>query len=242
MTSHRRQESVRVRRRRGGLALEVDGTFASFYRPGRIATGSVWDALVAPLVWLPPKQRSRVLILGLGAGSAARLVRAVAPGAHIVGVEASAEVLRAARRHFGLDELGVEVVCDDARRFLARTRRRFDLIIDDVFIGTEETLRKPSWLPLPGLERAAARLRSGGLLVSNTIDETREVAAALGRLCPRVLTIDVHDYDNHILVAGPARLDARALRSALRASSILAPSLEVFRVRRLSHGSASQAH
>jgi spermidine synthase len=56
-----------------------------------------------------------VLVLGLGAGSAARLVRALAPRARIVGGERSAEVLRAARRHFGLDALGVEVVHADAR-------------------------------------------------------------------------------------------------------------------------------
>ena len=232
MTSGRREAPVRVRRRRGGLALEVDGTFASFYRPGETSTGSVWDALVAPLAWLPPARRGSVLILGLGAGSAARLVRAIAPRARIVGVEASAEVIRAARRHFELDALGVDVVHDDARRFLGRTRRHFDLVIEDVFIGTEETLRKPSWLPLPGLARAARLLRRGGLLVSNTIDETPEVARALSGLLPRVLAIDVHDYDNRILVAGPRVLEARALRSAVARTPVLAPSLPVFRVRK----------
>src|SRR5690606_16904976 len=102
----------------------VDGTFASFWQPGRAATGSVWDALVAPLLLLPPARRRRVLILGLGGGSAARLVRAIAPSAQVVGVELDPAVIDAARRHFELDALGVEVVLDDARRVLERERRR----------------------------------------------------------------------------------------------------------------------
>ena len=75
---------VRVESSRRGRSLRIDGTFASFYDPERVTTGSVWDALVAPLLWLPPPKRRSVLILGLGGGSAARLVRNVAPRARIV--------------------------------------------------------------------------------------------------------------------------------------------------------------
>src|SRR5262245_41530744 len=82
---------VEVREGRRGRALRVDGTFASWYTPGSALTGSVWDALAAPLCWLPKLRRRSVLVLGLGAGSAARLVRALAPGARIVGVERRSE-------------------------------------------------------------------------------------------------------------------------------------------------------
>jgi spermidine synthase len=174
-----------------------------------------------------------VLILGLGAGSAARLVRAIAPNARIVGVEASADVLKAARRHFDLDSLDVEVVRDDARAYLGRTRRRFDLVIEDVFIGTEATLRKPSWLPEPGLARAVRQLKPGGLLVVNTIDETSEVVHCMRDLLPRTLCIGVEGYDNRVLIGGPRGLDARALRAAVASQPVLAPSLPRFRVRRL---------
>jgi SAM-dependent methyltransferase len=233
MTARPRSQRVRIRRRRGGIALEIGGTFASYYRPGKASTGSVWDALVAPLAWLPPARRNSVLILGLGGGSAARLARAIAPDAAIVGVESSAAVLKAARRHFDLDALGVEVVCDDAQAYLARTRRRFDLIIEDVFIGTEATVRKPSWLPEPGLPRAIRHLRPGGLIVINTIDETIETARTLGSLMPRMLCIGVEGYDNRVLVGGPRVLDARALRAAVASQPVLAASLPRFQVRRL---------
>lgn len=233
MTARRRSDQIRVKRSRGGIALKINGTFASWYRPGKVSTGSVWDALVAPLAWLPRARRRSVLILGLGGGSAARLVRAIAPQARIVGVEASAAVLKAARRHFDLDALGVEVVCGDAQRYLAESRRHFDLVIEDVFIGGEASIRKPLWLPDEGLVRAARRLQPGGVLVSNTIDETSEVARVLRKLLPTTLRIGVRDYDNRILVAGPRGLDARALRSAVASQPVLAPSLERFSIRRL---------
>lgn len=225
--------TVSVRRGRRGLSLRIDGTHASLYRPGEMATGSVWDALVAPLVWLPPSRRRAILVLGLGGGSAARLARAVSPAARIVGVEDSAEVIRAARRWFDLDALGLEVVHDDARRYLARCRRRFDVVIEDVFIGSARTVRKPQWMLDSGLSSAARRLRRGGLLVANTIDETAVVASALREHFPALLSIGVEDYDNRILVGGPRGLSGRALRSAVAAHPILRETLPKLSFRKL---------
>jgi len=221
---------VRVVKRGARRELRVDGTFASSWQPGEVVTGSVWDALALPVLALPRERRRRVLILGLGGGSAARLVRALAPRAAITGVEHDAEVLRAARRHFGLDALGLQVVRGDARVHLQCTHRRFDLIIDDVFVGRGLRVRKPDWLPEPGLGLAAARLAPGGLLVSNALDEARAVAASLRSRFPGRLCLQIEDYDNRILVGGPEGLDARALRSAARSEPILAATLPRLRI------------
>lgn len=207
---------VRVQHTAGGARrLEIDGTFASYWRAGDAATGSVWDALVAPLLLLAPGRRRRVLILGLGGGSAARLARALAPRATIVGVEREPAVVAAARRHFGLDALGVEVVCDDALRLLARERRRFDLVIEDCFVGAGRAERKPPGFPLPGLALAARRLAAGGMLAVNTLDETAAVARALAGLLPHRLELRIAGYDNRVLAASAHPLAARALRAAL---------------------------
>jgi spermidine synthase len=224
---------VRVQQNRRGRTLHVDGTTASYYTPGSEATGSVWDALAAPLLWLPPRQRRSVLILGLGGGSAARMVRALAPGAKIVGVERSAEVVRAARRWFDLDTLGVEVIRSDAQSFLAKSRRSFDVVIEDVFVGQAGAEHKPSWLLEGGLCAAARRLRRGGLLITNTLDETALVARTLRPRFRSTVQIGVEGYDNRILVAGPAGLDGRGLRAAVGASPALAKALPVLSFNRI---------
>ena len=208
-----------------GRTLRVDGTFASWYAPGRVTTGSVWDALAVPLLLLPPARRRSVLILGLGAGSAARVVRALAPGARIVGVEHDHAVLCAARRWFGLDDLGLEVVEADARGFLRRSRRRFDAILEDVFVGRGRAVRKPEWLPVPGLAIAARRLARNGILVSNAIDEAPAVAREMHRHFPVTIGVDVADYDNRIVVGARRGHCARTLRAAVGREEVLAATL-----------------
>ncbi|MDJ0867984.1 MAG: fused MFS/spermidine synthase [Myxococcota bacterium] len=222
---------VVVREARGARTLEIDGTFASWWRPGTVTTRSVWDALAAPLLALPPARRRAVAILGLGGGSAARLVRALAPRARIVGIELDADVLRAARRWFALDALDVEVHQEDALAWLRRTRTRFDLVIDDVFLGSAESVHKPAWMLEVGLPLAARRLAAGGVLVSNALDEAAAVGRALAGLLPQRLELRIDGFDNRVFAASTRPLSARALRSALAAEPAMRDSLPVLGVR-----------
>jgi spermidine synthase len=225
------EERIQIRESTQGRALVIDGTFASWWSRDSKATGSVWDALVAPLLALPVARRRSVLILGLGGGSAARLVRTIAPRAHVVGVEFDRDVIEAARRHFDLDTLDVEVVCDDARAVLVRERRRFDLVIDDVFVGRGRNVRKPDWLPIPYLALAAKRVAAGGVLVSNSIDEAPAVRSAMRSLYAHPLVLSVRGYDNRIYASSTRALDARTLRAAIQADPTLASALPKLSVR-----------
>ena len=227
-----RANRVEVKRSGKGRALWIDGTFASWYEPGNAITGSVWDALAAPLLLLPKPRRDRVLILGLGGGSVARVVRALASKARITAVEIDAGVVRAARRWFDLDGLDVEVVKGDARLYLERTRRSFDVILEDVFVGNRQNVRKPDWLPNPGFALAASRLRPGGILVSNAIDEAASVAREMRRLFVSTLQIDIEDYENRVLVGAGFPLSGRNLRAALMRNPTLAGTVQRFKIRK----------
>jgi spermidine synthase len=224
---------VEVRESARGRALCVDGTFASLLRPGRVSTGSVWDALAAPLLSLPAEGRQSLLLLGLGGGSAARLARALLPGARIVGVERDPRVLEVARQHFQLDALSLEVVLDDAQHYLTQASEAFDAVLEDIFVGSGRRVRKPDWLPEPGLTLAAARLRPGGLLVTNSLDEWPSARRVLRARLGRVVSIEVEGYDNRILAAGPTALSAKDLRAAVAAHPVLAATLPKLRLRML---------
>ncbi len=202
---------VHVRRGRHGLELRVDGTLASAL--GTSDARQVWAALAAPLLLLPETRRRRLLILGLGGGAAAHWLRELAPRAEIIGVERDHEVADAARRYFGVDRLRVDVVVADALQFLRQERRRFDLIIEDVFVGPNRSIRKPPWLPEPGLELVWRRLAPGGLLACNTIHEGPTLSQALRRRGP-VVEIAVTGYWNRVYVAGGGA-SARRLRRRL---------------------------
>jgi spermidine synthase len=224
-TASKSADRVRVVVRGGKRTLRIDGSYASTWEPGSETTGSVWDGIAAGLLALPPERRRSVLLLGIGGGSAARVVRAVAPRARIVGVEIDPEVVRAARQWFELDALGVEAVVDDAARFLARTRRRFDAVLEDVFMGDVRSLRKPPGFPLPAFDHVRRILRPGGVAVSNTLDEAAEVRAVLAERFARQVRIEIEDYENQIWVASDGPLDAIRLRAATAADPVLRASL-----------------
>jgi precorrin-6B methylase 2 len=216
---------VQVRRRGALVELRIDGTLSSAHRPGGGAAGPIWETLGGLILALPPERRRRVLMLGLGGGSAPRVARRYAPDARIVGIERDPDVARAALEHFGLGELGVEVVVDDALAFLKRNRERYDLVLEDIFIGPNATVRKPEWLPEPGLGLALGHLEDGGLLGSNTIHEEHETARALAGRGTGVVSIAIEGYYNHVVVAGPPSLTTTGLRRVFAAESRLARTL-----------------
>lgn len=225
---------VVVRRGRYGLELRIGGTLATLLDETRHGgAGIVWQGLAAPVLSLPPQRRRRFLLLGLGGGGVARALRAIAPEAEIVGVELEGEVIAAAREHLGLDALGVEVVHDSADRVLRSDRRRYDAIVEDIFVGTERRIRKPAWLLEWGYTAAWRRLRAGGVLVSNTIDETSDVTRAFGKLPGRSVALDVDGYHNTLLACGSNLPPARALRALLRRTAAPGFRLDLLRLRTL---------
>jgi spermidine synthase len=219
-----------VRPVEGGLELRVDGTLASFHSTSGASTGTVWWALAAPVL-LVPRARPRVLLLGLGAGSAAAAVRVLCPAAEIVGVERDREVLRAARRHFGLDRHRVEVVADDAFDYLRRERRRFDLVVEDLFVGSVRRVRKPEGLLDRGYPLIGGCLADGGFAASNTIHEAPAVVRALRSFGARVVSLNVHGHWNRVVLGGRDVPDARALRARLSTHPALARVLPRISVR-----------
>jgi spermidine synthase len=231
-----REERPRVRVDDEGetRTLVVDETFASFYRPGEVATRCVWDAIAAPLLWLPPARRRRILVIGLGGGSVARIARALAPSARITGLELDAGVVGLARQHFDLDALDLDVEIGDALGWLERHaggRRRYDAILEDVFVGEGDGVHKPDWIPDPAHEMAFSLLAPGGVFVSNTLDEHAVVARALRARFEDLVEIETEDYDNRVLAAAEGGFTGAALRRRVAASPVLAASLPILRFR-----------
>jgi predicted membrane-bound spermidine synthase len=207
---------LRVTRRRDGLQLRVDGSLASLQSPDSALTGTVWWALAAGVVFAPASRRRRVLVLGLAAGSVAGALRALDPDAEVVGVEHDREILALARRHFGMNRLGLEVVAGDAFRYLRAERRRFDLVVEDLFIGPMRSVHKPPELLGDGYRLILERLRPGGVVSSNTIHETPAVIRALRPHRGRIVSLNVRGYWNRILFCGRELPPAPELRRRLK--------------------------
>lgn len=230
MSESRTTPPVRVHRLRHGTVLRIGDQYASLARKGRITTGSVWDLLALPLLLRRGGASPRILLLGVGGGSVLPILKALAPGSSLVGVELDRSVIAAARTHFALDEQGIELIEADALEVLRRERRKFDLVIDDVYLHDGERLRKPDFMPDPGLELAAARLRPEGLLVSNVVDEAAAARRTLASYFGGGLDLRLNDCHNHVLVAGDDLPSAASLGKLVEREPLLAelrPKLKI---------------
>jgi len=162
---------VQVVERQGVRYLMTDAGdgVQSVYRPGSAWTGTYYDAfaLLPYLVDRADRRRS-VLIVGLAGGSAARVYREILESDfdfEIVGVEIDGQVLEASREFFGLDRLDVQVVHDDARRYLRTTERHFDVVIVDAYV--HELSIPPLLATKEFFDLVADRLAPGGVVGMN---------------------------------------------------------------------------
>jgi hypothetical protein len=181
----------------------------SVWRRDTVLTGGVWDALltVPVLLGTPPE---RVAILGNAGGTLARAYGVFWPRAEIDGVEIDPAVTDVGYRWFGLgDNPRVTAHDEDARPFLRRTDRRYDLIYVDAYhqpyvpfyLATQEFF-----------ELVRERLAPGGIVALNVAtvpdDDTlvREISGTLATVFPRVRVWNALRF-NRIVVGfdGPER-------------------------------------
>lgn len=170
------------------------------------------------------------MILGLGGGSIARLARSLAPKAEILGIELDRDVVRLAREHLDLDALDIDVEIVDALEWLQTPRKsspRYDVILEDIFIGEGDDVHKPDWIPEPAHPLAWERLERGGIFVTNTLDERGHVVRSMREKFSEVVSIQTEDYDNFVLVGGEGGLTGRGLRARVSADPTLRGSLPI---------------
>lgn len=113
---------------------------------------------------------SKVLILGLGAGSAANIIRnELEYKCQITGVEADTAVIEVAHKHFALDKVtNLNVVIADAYEFVEHCTTLFDLIIVDIYIDDKVPLKFESFQFIQHLRRL---LNKEGKVVFNKLKQ-----------------------------------------------------------------------
>ena len=211
-----RRGRIDVAREGRRLDLRVDGISYSTFHPDKPWSGYVWDALAACGA-LVPAVRPRVLLLGCGAGTVLLLLRRLLPEARLLAVDADPRVLEVARARFGLDALGAEIVVADGPRFVRATRRRFDLVLDDMYAPGKAGLRRPVDDEREHLRAIARRLDPGGIAATNstTDDDPPGLKAVVGdayaSVFPHVARLSPRRGYNVVFVGSAVPLDLHLL-------------------------------
>lgn len=131
------------------------------------------------------------LILGLGGGSAAKLVRNFWPEAKITGIEMDPVMVELGKKYLGLEKVNVKVVVQDALEFLANYDLQitddFDLILIDLYLGYDvpEKFQSENYIQL-----VRTVLASGGVAVFNRLyfGEKRKEAEKFGEKLEKIFS------------------------------------------------------
>lgn len=107
-----------------------------------------------------------ILILGFGGGSVAVILREeLLLNSPIIGVEADAEMLHAAREHFNIERLAkLTLVEEDALNFVENSNQQWTLIVVDIYI---DATVPPVFETAPFIAKLKEILLPGGKVVFN---------------------------------------------------------------------------
>lgn len=205
------------------LATEfrVAGAIHASYHEKRFLTGLAWDLIAAGALLHPSGKPSSILMLGVAGGTALRTLRHLLPDAALTGIDLDGELITLARKEMALGETGAEIVIEDAYAWMKNNKRKYDVIIDDLYLaGADDVFRADEcdgdWLSL-----TKQSLAPGGILAINLVtgsghrikqSETRK------RVCerfPSVRSLRTEESMNEILVAGENFAAGSALQSYL---------------------------
>lgn len=120
----------------------------------------------------------KCLILGLGGGGVARVIKKYWQESAITGVEIDPVMISLGEKHMGLKESGVKVFNEDAMKFVERQTKkeeRYDLVLVDMYIG--DTI--PEKFETPSFYRMTKKLLKGsGVVIINRLyyGEKRKLA------------------------------------------------------------------
>lgn len=130
---------VRISRFNGKIEVWRYGSQVSLRVDGLTQSGGLMEEIWGKAVKTVHKQQvtsnkiNRVLILGLGGGTAAKVVKQYWPQAHITGVDVDPIMVELGEKYLGL--VGVKQVIDDAEVWINHVKQEFDLVIVDLYRG-----------------------------------------------------------------------------------------------------------
>ncbi len=210
-------QRVHVWRSERQVEFRVAGAIHAWWHRERFLTGLAWDNLAAACLLRPGGAPRSVLMLGLAGGTTMRALRHLLPGCRLTAVEIDPQIISLARHWMELDALRIQIVRADAYLWLRRNRRRFDVVIDDVYLaGADDVYRPGDWgVEQFGLVRRA--VAAGGLLAVNLVTGKghRAVQSRMRQLFrdtfPAVRSVTTPESLNETLVGGAEVAGRRAL-------------------------------
>lgn len=184
-----------VKEQFGKYTLHVQGLIQS----GGIVEG-IWKKPISAISH-KPLTISNVLVLGLGGGTVVQLIEAHWPEAKIVGVEIDPEIIKIGEKFFDLEETKtLKTINDDAFKWVGLSNRNFDLIVVDLYIGSEFSEKGMDNKFLQNLKKLLSR---EGVIIFNWLKnkDNKEMRKKITAIFPQIEALDLRT--NLFLICHP---------------------------------------
>jgi SAM-dependent methyltransferase len=119
------------------------------------------------------------LILGVGGGTTAKLIRENWPDANITGIDIDPLIIQLGEEYLGLKKLNVNLVVSDAFVWTKKNNETFDVVCIDTYVG--DTF-PPQFASVEFLKQVKSSVRKDGVAIFNRIFESNERKASDGFL------------------------------------------------------------
>jgi spermidine synthase len=168
-------------------------------------TGFYWDSFAENIP--PPSKDSKILILGVCAGTSAKILTNKFGPVAIDGVEIDPVIIDLGKKYFYLNEPNIKVFTEDAKEYVKKLNTKYDVIYVDIFRGS----KTPRFLSeKPFLEKIKEQLHQDGMVVVNKIcndkSEDEEFVRNIAKVFPdyTVLREKGNSYQQNIMFYGKA--------------------------------------
>jgi spermidine synthase len=139
----------------------------------------------------------QILEIGFGGGRTAWYLHRALPTTQITSVELDPDVVKLARKHFGIrDEANFRVVAKDGRLFLAEDKGTYDVVLIDAYRGPFVPFHL---LTKEFFKLVAARLAPGGAIAQNIEPTTMLFDSALATLKSVFQHVELYDAGGNIV-------------------------------------------
>lgn len=118
-----------------GTYIQVEGLTQS----GSVVY-DVWNTTLKKVKRQKPEVTD-CLILGLGGGSAAKLVRKYWSNSKITGVDIDPVFVEFGKKYMGLDDTKVDIHLQDATKYIKKDTNKYNLILVDMYVGYKVPLK-----------------------------------------------------------------------------------------------------
>jgi spermidine synthase len=165
------------------------------------AVEKIWSNVIGKLSNF---QIANCLILGLGAGNAAKIINKYFPKAKITGIEIDPEIIKLGKKYFDLEKIqNLSIIIDDALKIPNShyPLSKFDLVLVDLYLGDCFPKQAEGSQFLESLNKI---LESDGIVIINRLhfgnhkENTDKFEQKIRKIFPRV-EARITDYNNLFL-------------------------------------------